>query len=130
MTSPAPQERRSWLPLILAGVFVIFAVGVALLTYATNRTGDPSKASTVDDVAALSVEAVETADLDFAEELLCAEGAADVAAVFDRGSDAVASTSALTGVETGTFVLTVDGDDVRVTVGRDGSRSCIEAVGP
>lgn len=69
MTTSAPQERPTWLPLGLAGGFVAFALAVALIAYVANRDGVPSQAATVDDVSLLAVEAVDEGDREFAQEL-------------------------------------------------------------
>lgn len=131
MSQQEPDERRSWFPLALAGGFVAFALIVAVVAFVANRHGDPSKAVSVDDVAELSIEAVDRADRDFAAELACGDATAELTA-FASQPDARATKSKLTGVEEGSFRLTVELEDSStaydVKVSRDGARSCIESM--
>jgi hypothetical protein len=123
------EDQGSWFPLALAGGFVALALLVAVVAYAANRHGDPSKASTVDDVAELAIEAVENADHELGGKLACGEAKVDVAWVGDDKADA--AKSSVTGVATGSFRLSVEGrPELLVTVAQDGDRSCIESVQP
>ncbi len=130
MSSQQPDEQRSWFPLALAGAVVVFALLVAVLAYLANRHGDPSRASTVQDVASLAVEAVDNADREFAAELACGSPTPELTSYAGQ-QGASAAAAALSGEETGSFRLTVTGSETaewEVTVGRDGDRSCVESL--
>ena len=124
-----PADRHTWFPLALAGGFLVFALVVAFLAYAAHRKGNPSRASSVDDVAELSIEAVDRADREFAAELTCQRATAELIA-FVPSTRATASKSRVKGVESGSFLLKVGADSWEITVGRDGERSCIQSVAP
>jgi len=130
MTEQSTDGERSWFPLALAGGFVLFALVVAVLAYAANRHGDPSRASTVDDVAELAIEAIENEDYELGGKLACDETELDPQWIGDD-KGVTATKSAVTGVATGTFRLSVAGRrELVVTVGQDGERSCIASVAP
>jgi hypothetical protein len=130
MSDPKPDEARSWFPLALAGGFLAFALIVAFIGYATNRHGDPSKASTVNDVAELAIEAVDDTNSSLAERLSCTPGPDTKWTQLDSVQSV--TKSGLKGGATGSFVLTIQSNQTRyswtVTVGKAGNRSCIESM--
>jgi len=120
------DDPRSWLPIALAGGVVAFALLIAFFAYVTNDTGEPSKASSVDDVAELAIEAVDRADADFARDLSCRD---EASAPYVGETSAKAEKSAVEGEETGSFRLTVPGiGEFELTVEQDGDRSCVAGV--
>lgn len=131
MADAGGKAERSWLPLALAGGFVAFSVLVAVLASARDGEGDPSTARTVFDVAELTVVAVQDNDTAMYADLQC-EVQGDVLAPYVGGdATATANHSDVTGIQTGAFRLTIEGDGATtfdVVVEQDGDRSCISSV--
>jgi hypothetical protein len=138
--SEQPQEQipgrpGSWTPLLLAGAVLLIAIVIAVVAFASNRHGEPDRAKTVNDVAQLTVEAVEEGRAQEADDLACSTDDRSLSELVKQLATlgVKAEASKVTGQAQGAFTLKLTGDVTRtyvVTVGLDSARTCVTTVKP